>query len=447
MLVASAHCPSAGDGLGYGIDPDADLASVPVIGVIQTALEEQRRLAAAAAEETAQVAAAGTEAERALRAAFAADYAKTVVPGYTVHGTAPLTDREKILQKIVLARDWDTLFAILPQPMWKPTWMLGKYSFVQNGARKYIPFDEAALSSFIFSKNYSVQPGYGTPPGTCPQSQLEQGLAKHWEKTLGTKAKFPDPSLWYHVWPMFPGGGYPGQTYGCEKYRPSTWVKMRKKVYIAVAIVAAVYLGPIVLGKISGMLSGGAAGGSAGAAAGATAGAGATTAAGAATAGATAGVATTGGTLAAGAAKAAAYLSTVQKGVDYYNKAQTINSMIKGEAPPPPINVTGSSFTDWGMNVAKDLAAKEIKDQTGEYFAKKLTEKEEAAMRAEIEALQREMAALIPSGTPMQPDPNLQPQVRDKITEMQNIERERGDTSGIGMLALLAVPAVFLLAG
>jgi hypothetical protein len=116
-----------------------------------------------------------------------------------------------------------------------------------------------------------------------------------------------------------------------------------------------------------------------------------------------------------------------------------VNAIISGDMPPPPI-ATGKNFTDWAMNIAKDEIAKTQ--------AEKLSELDEARMRAELAAIQREIDALVPRGTPMAPDPNLAPAVRDRIVEMQNIEKQR-EGADVGMIALaVGVPlAVMALTG
>lgn len=388
-----------------------------------------------AAEDQAKAEAlAKQRAIAAERAAFATDYAKTIVPGYTAAGPGPLTEHEQILQRVILARDYETLFKLIPSRMWKPSWQLGKYSFkTVSGRRVYVPFTENDIRRFVRSPYWSTERGY-----ECPEAQYVDQIRRHWDKTQRTVRKFPNTD-WRHIWPIFPG------RIGCAIYRPSSWVKIRKKVYIAAAIVAAVYLGPIVLEKVGGLLG---AGGGEAAAAGAVEAGGGIVGAGAKV-GATAIKVGKAGELVATTSKAAGWLSKVKTGIGYYNKAQTVNAMIKGEIPPPPIGVTGSTFGALVGSVAKDLAIKELKEEVGErageYFAKKLTEKEEAALQAEIAALQRELAKLVPEGTPIEPDPNLRPGVRDRIVEMQNIERERSGTTAATVLAV-AIPAALLMA-
>ena len=268
------------------------------------------------AEDAALAAKIQAAAERRQRIdAFKSDYAKTVIPQYTVAGPGALTEREKLLQKVILARDYDTLFKLIPLKEWNPRWQMGKYSFVdKNGVRTYVPWTEQDLADFIYSIYFTVQQGY-----TCPESQLDQGLVVHWGKQQAHKLRYASTD-WKHIWPMYPGGGYPGQRFGCEKYRPSTWVKIRKFVYIAVAIVVAVYLGPIVLEKIASMMAQGMSGLTGGAVGGGTAG-GATT-----------------------AVEATGFIAKVNKAVAVYNRVNTVANIVQGKIPPPPNGITGSTF-------------------------------------------------------------------------------------------------------
>ena len=70
-----------------------------------------------------------------------------------------------------------------------------------------------------------------------------------------------------------------------------------------------------------------------------------------------------------------------------------------------------------------------------------MVKKEEAKMRAEIEALQRELSALLPPGTFIEPSPELETSLRDKIAQMQTIEKERTQNT----LTLLALAGAGLL--
>ena len=115
--------------------------------------------------------------------------------------------------------------------------------------------------------------------------------------------------------------------------------------------------------------------------------------------------------------------------------------------PPPPIGISGANFTDWAMDVAK----KEMKDMLmakgGEYMTEKIADemikKEESKMRAEIEALQRELSALIPPGTFIGPSSDLSFDVRNKISEIQAAEKQREQTT-FAVLAT-AISAAYLL--
>jgi len=343
-----------------------------------------------------------TEKQKEL-VAWKNEYARTTVLGYTKIPDGPLSERGKVLQQIILARDYEILFSIIPQKEWGHSWQLGKYSFVdRNGRREYVPFTENDISRFVRSPFWTVETGY-----ECPEPQYVDQIRRHWEKTQRTVAKFPKTD-WRYIWPIFPG------RIGCQIYRPSGWVKIRSKVYVAVAVVAAVYLGPIVLEKVSGMLAQGASG-----------------------AGAT-------------AAETSSFVAKINEAVTVYNKVNSVAHIVQGKIPPPPIGISGATFRTVVFNAVKEeikkAAINEAMEQGIEYVQKKMTEKEEAKIRAEIALLQQEMEKLIPKDTPIMPSPELPESDREKIREIQLIQAKR-EQNQVAMLALAAGAGLFLLAG
>lgn len=314
-----------------------------------------------------------------------------------------------------LAGDWYALNELVPfraPGLWNhpkkkrlgKAIQLGKFSFVwgADGRPRYVPFTAQQIYHYI-DKYAPRRPA----KYACPEKRKQKMTGRLAKKQRRRQRKIPSTD-WRHVVDMFPGGLV------CRRPKKSLWVKIRKPVAIAVAVVAAVYLGPMVYDKIGGFLAGG---GEAGAAA------------------------TT-------ATQSAGFVSKVKTAVGFYNKASTVNAIIRGERPPPPIGISGSTFTEMAMSVAKDEFVREAQERAAqaglEYIEKKMTAQEERQMRAEVEELQRELAALVPAGTPVAPDPGLQPEVREKINEMQNIERQR-DTNALTLLAV-AVPVGLLLA-
>lgn len=381
--------------------------------------------------------------------------AETTVPGYTIAGPE-LTAQEKEIQKLVLARDWDTLFDKVPPTRWGQNGMLGKYSFIDRPigtistasrvplktsgsflaqamskvfqpqqvitgktVREYIPFSPDDIRRWVFSRHYRQQMTW-----PCPDSMREAGVNHFIKANAKHKGRFQKTD-WRHIYPIYPGRVY------CKKPKKSLWDKIKKPLAIAVGIVAAVYLGPIVYDKIGGALAG--AGG----------GAGGTTTGGVVGAGAKSGaIAIKAGTTAASAASKATLLSKVKAGISLYNKASMVNDMIKGRIPGPPIGIAGKTFTDLAFNLAKRKIIEEAKEKAAEigieYIQKKMTEKEERAIKREIEAMQRELDKLIPKGTPIQPAKELAPPIRNKIIEMQDIEKERSENLALGMMAAFA---------
>lgn len=429
--------------------------------------------------------------------------------------TTPLTADEELIRKLVVKRDWDALFTLLPPKWWGPQTGLthgspAKYSFriieqkayppgylarsaaasrsrrrvELNGGfermsrqeiaklpmvkvRKYIPWTRDDISRWTHSKWYTVQPGYH-----CSPEQREAGIAFYMEYT-GKWRRANSSSNPRHVFPFYPGGGARKQRYGCVPHKKSFWDKIKKPLAIIVGVVAAVTLGPIVIGKIVGAGAAEAAGGAAaaGASSGGAAAAGIVGAG--AKAGAVAAVTTKGAVAAALTTKAtvtgAAALATVktvstasmiaaaaetgtlftkaQTLTTWVNRARSVDAIIKGELPPPPIGISGGNFTEWAMDLAKAEIKEEIGERAGEYISKKAAEKaqaeQDAIMRAEIERMQAELAALVSAQTPVMPAPEIDAPVRDKLIEMQNIERQRAQQN---MLLLAGGAAVAFVA-
>lgn len=316
--------------------------------------------------------------------------------GWSAVAPGPLSPIGKEFQQIVLARDWDALFTFLPLKYWGRYDVLGKYSFKDiNGVRTWIPFSSGDISSFVYSPYYSVQPGY-----TCSDAQRElgvnaniKGMSRH-----GQKFRKTDPRV---IWPILPGWGYGGeQRYGCEKQKKSTWVKIRKGVAIAGAIVGAVFLGPIIVAKAGSLFSGAATSGAAGAAGAAG------------TAAGTAGAVST--------VTQATFLAKVASGttglLKYVNNARTIKAVVEGKMPPPPIELSGAAFRSYAFEVAQDELVKE--------FQRRLTEKEENKLRAEIAEMQRQLiAATPPEVLRMSPEPD--PGLAEPLKKIQVIEKQR----------------------
>jgi hypothetical protein len=326
----------------------------------------------------------------------------------------PLKPYHEKMRQASMAGDWTALniLMVMSKFRWGPNTPLGMYRFlIKNGRKIYVPFTDVELAR-LFQIMAGAENKYGynrfrEPGATCDWNHLLDLYVNNQE---AHKKQYPNTD-WRHVVPIYPG------RYICQVYRPSTWVKIRKPVMAAVAIVGAIYLGPIIaakMGEASAAAAGGTTGGTAGAATGAEA-----------------------------VAKSATFLQKVQKGVEVYNKVSAINSIVHGELPAPPIGISGSTFTEWAVNIAKEEVKKEITgkiaEKAGAYVSKKLAEKEakkqEAQIRVEVEALQRELARLTPKDTPPVPSPLLDPPIRNKIIEMQNVEMERARQNKIVMFA------------
>lgn len=322
-----------------------------------------------------------------------------------------------------LADNWPAFFRMIPPrefshiktPQYGPTYPVTKFRFRwgTDGKPRYVPM---TLESW---RQYFGHPQRGrwiqNSPFlfVCPPEWAEYHAQDKFRVSQAATEQYPDTSP-KHVWAFTPS------QFVCVRHGGSIWVKIRKPLLIGAAIVTgAVFLGPALGGAATTATTG--------------------------TAGAVAG---------SGAAASTTSLFTTIKAstktlLTYVNKARTINAIVHGELPPPPIGIPGSSFTDWAMIVAKEAVIREAKEYAMEkgieYVQREMTKREEAKLRAEIEAIQRQLVALIPKDTPIESSPDLLPETRAKISQMQAIEKDRGQTTLI-TLGLLGVGA-FLLAG
>jgi hypothetical protein len=387
--------------------------------------------------------------------------------------TGPLTAEEEKIRKFVINRDWDGLFNFMP-PLWwgKQTGLThgspAKYSFWMKpgNIRHYKKFTSDDYLSWTMSKWYTIQPGH-----ECSDEQRRQGVA-YYMKGQGKWAAANSYLKPTHVFPFYPGGGARDQSYGCQRDKDSWWVKNRKVVVGAVAVVAAIYLGPAILAKVSGGAASGSGAATGAAATGTGAGSAATTgivgagakagAVSAVTTKATAVAITTKATTAAaiatkasgavaaisGVAESGTLFSKVQTATTWINRGRAVDAIIKGELPPPPIGISGNNFTEWAVDLAKKEIVSEVQERTGEYLTKKAREKiereNEARIRAEIQKMQAELAALT-KGIPIEPSEDLAQDVRERIIAMQDIEQKRADQNALFLAA--GAGALFLMAG
>lgn len=222
--------------------------------------------------------------------------------------------------------------------------------------------------------------------------------------------------------------------------RPPPVDKLKKYALSAVMIVAAAYLGPMIMSKVgavAGKLTGGVIGTGGGAAGGAV-GAGASTV--------------------GQATQAAGWFQKVQAGtkglLSYVNKARTVKAIVEGKLPPPPISIAGGSFREWAFIVAKkelkDAAIDQAMKAGTKYIAKKMSEREEKKLRAEIEQMQRELLDLEKRGqiqTPATPLPTVAlPTPIEKIQILEENQKEIDDTT-LTTILVAAIPAILLLKG
>ena len=261
-----------------------------------------------------------------------------------------------------------------------------------------MPFSEASIKRFVTGPYFKVSPAYAD--GVCPPERLEKYVASYWGATKAAAEgnRVTDRAHIHDIWP--------GRIL-CEPPQASLWVRIRSKVYIAVAVVAAIYLGPVVLDKIGTLIPGGTPGAATGEIVGAGAKAGAIT------------------TKAGAAATKASFFSKVKGVADtaltWYNRVEQVKAIANGELPPPPIGIPGASFREVAFNIVKKEITEAAKAKAAElgveYIQKKMTEREERKIKAEIAELQRRLAAITPPDTPMQPTPELSPVIQSVMVK------------------------------
>ena len=324
--------------------------------------------------------------------------------------TLPLSTYQKNIQGASVAGNFLALNKLMPFSVhrWNRATPLGKFRFkVINGKRVYIPFSDSDIDNFM-NGPWMVWNGPNQLNGALiepgAQSCDKEKISNQYKATQKANAQMYPSTDWRHVVPIYPG------VYICQIYRPSTWVKIRGPVMVAVAVVAAIYLGPVIYEKIAGLATSG-----------------------------------------SSEAGTASFFNKVKDGTNavlkYVNKARTIEAITKGEIPPPPINVTGVNFTDWAVQVAKkeltDAAKAKAAELGQEYIAKKMTEKEENKLRAEIQQMQAELSRLLPADVPASPDPNVPVQVQEASARLALEEKQAQDS--MLMVAGVATIAGFLL--
>lgn len=400
-------------------DPDSRAAQTTLILTVAAEAEKARLAAMTQEQRTAEYARiAKLRAEAKIQqeqfAAYTLRLDKEQPAWNAVNPVAlPLPTYQENARAASVAGNFEALYLLMPMSVerWSKNTPLGKFRFkVVNGKRVYIPFSLADFDRMfvLFQRENKFGFSFFKEPGAnCPQERWDRIKASYIQGQEKNAEQYP-PSDWRHVYPIYPG------RFICEKYERSLWVQVRVPVVIAVGAIAAVYLGPIVYDKIGSVLTG------------------ATGAADSAT-------------------KTASLFSKIQKTgntvLSFVNKARTIDAIIKGEIPPPPISILGSSFTDWAMIVAKRELVEQAKEAAAkagmEYIQKKLTAAEEAKMRREIEALQRQLAGIVPENMPKQPSPAVPIVVQEKSAGLAIANKKVNDA--VVTVMAIALPALILM--
>lgn len=304
------------------------------------------------------------------------------------------------LRQLFLSGNWETIFDRIPFFYWKdftkPRIKIAAFRFVlQNGKKVYVPYSDAELVA-LAQRAHPVPPMYSPP-----QSQRENIAKDLIAKQKQAAQNYPESDQ-RHVLQTYP------TDVTVERPKPSTWETLKKPVLIAAGIIAAAYLGPIVVDKIGGYFGQSAA--------------------------------TSTGTSTETAK--ATFFQQVKSGANnvlqYVNKARTVEAIAKGELPPPPIGITGNSFKEWVFNVAKQEIQNEAKQKAAElgqeYIQRELTKQEEQKIRDEIATMQRELERLIPETLPKEPSPNVPSIVQKRMID------EKQASEQMNNILLVAAP-------
>jgi hypothetical protein len=119
----------------------------------------------------------------------------------------------------------------------------------------------------------------------------------------------------------------------------------------------------------------------------------------------------------------------------FINQGRTINAIANGELPPPPISITGNSFTEWALAVAQDEMIKT--------HQRKMTRAEEEMLRLEIEAMQRDMARRVPENFPKSPSSEVPIQIQLKQAEM--LQENKSDAETLQLALTIGIPILAML--
>lgn len=343
----------------------------------------------------------------------------------------PLTEAEERFRGFSVAGDFTGMNSMAPfgPNNWRRITPLGKYRFNINpdDSVNYIPWGEQDFINFLNGPWLIRNPETGLAPLLHPKRKIKvdkPGKLKKYLKKQQQAAQRHPPSSMRHITGITPG------EYVYKSGETSAWVEFRAPILIAIAIVAAVYLGPMVLNAVKGMMAGSGAGGGA--------------AAGGAGAAGTGGAATAGG-VTAKATFASKVFAGAKTMTSYVNNARTVHAIAQGEAPPPPINVTGNNFTEWALAEAKNQIKKEAIERGAEYASDKMTASDEARLRREIQQMQGEIARLIPANVPLEPSPELSPAIKKIQAIEENKAAAQQKTLQMGLL--IGIPLLLMMGG
>lgn len=268
-----------------------------------------------------------------------------------------------------------------------------------DGYRHYKKFSDAEFSDFA-NRWYMAAPGYVCPPnhdvGLAISMQAQRSAAQQPERDYSV----------HYAWII-------GPLSQCSPTSSSRRRKALKKVAaIAAVAVGAVFLGPIVVGAIKGGLAkigllGGALGKKGG------------------------------GESSGGIIDTA--IKVIPKVLETANAVAAVQAVRNGEVPPPPLNVQGSSFTDYAAAVGENLLQRELQQQQ-QAVSQQQQDFMREQMRAEIEAIQRGAVAQLPyspGSVPMYPIPSLGQPMVSTMTAARDDGQTMMKVAGIAAATLL----------